>query len=51
MRGKEICNLLKAFRKEIADKNGIDYIPHPCHYEGECEGFCPLCEHEANYIL
>lgn len=51
MRGKEICNLLKAFRKEIADKNSIDYVPHPCHYEGECEGFCPLCEKEANYIL
>ena len=51
MRGKEICNLLKAFRNEIADKNSIDYVPHPCHYEGECEGSCPLCEQEANYIL
>lgn len=35
-RGRNICNTLKAIRKQIADANGIDYSPEECNYKGEC---------------
>ncbi|MQN14169.1 TonB-dependent receptor, partial [Prevotella copri] len=37
-RGRNICNTLKAIRKQIADANGISYSPDECHFEGECKG-------------
>lgn len=49
-RGKSICNVLKAIRKQIADANGISYQPTPCGYQGECLGTCPHCEAEVRYI-
>jgi TonB family protein len=49
-RGKSICNVLKAIRKQIADANGISYQPTPCGYRGECLGTCPHCEAEVRYI-
>ena len=33
-RGRNICNTLKAIRKQIADANGISYSPDECHFEG-----------------
>lgn len=34
-RGRDICNTLKAIRKQIADANGIAYSPEECHFTGE----------------
>lgn len=30
-RGRNICDTLKAIRKQIADANGIDYSPEECN--------------------
>ena len=46
-RGRNICNTLKAIRKQIADANGIDYSPEECHFKGECKGTCPRCEQDV----
>ena len=46
-RGRNICNTLKAIRKQIADANGINYSPEECHFEGECKGTCPRCEQDV----
>ena len=43
-KGRNICDTLKAIRKQIADANGIDYSPEECHFKGECKGTCPRCE-------
>ena len=31
-RGRNICDTLKAIRKQIADANGIDYSSEECNY-------------------
>ena len=49
-RGRDICNTLKAIRKQIADANGIDYSPEECHFTGECKGTCPKCEQDVRYL-
>ena len=49
-KGKSICNVLKAIRKQVADANGIKYEPRECHHQGECLGTCPACEAEVRYI-
>ena len=46
-KGRNICDTLKAIRKEIADANGIEYSPEECHFKGECRGTCPKCEQEV----
>ena len=46
-RGRNICNTLKAIRKQIADANGISYSPEDCHFKGECKGTCPKCEQDV----
>lgn len=46
-RGRNICDTLKAIRKEIADANGIEHSPEECHFKGECRGTCPKCEQEV----
>lgn len=46
-RGRNICDTLKAIRKQIADANGIDYSPKECNYKGECMGTCPKCEQDV----
>jgi len=46
-KGRNICNTLKAIRKQIADANGIDYSPEECHFKGECKGTCPRCEQDV----
>lgn len=49
-RGRNICNTLKAIRKQIADANGIDYSPEECHFKGECRGTCPKCEQDVREL-
>lgn len=46
-KGRNICDTLKAIRKQIADANGIDYSPEECHFKGECKGTCPRCEQDV----
>ena len=48
--GKNICHALKTIRKQVAEANGIDYTPAPCHFHGDCSGTCPACEAEVPYI-
>ena len=48
--GKNICAALKQVRKRVADTNGIVYAPKECHFEGDCNGTCPVCEAEVRYL-
>lgn len=48
--GKEICNQLRAIRKEFAKLNGIDYNFKECTYNGPCAGTCIACDNEANEL-
>ncbi len=50
MKGKSICKVLKAIRKQVADANDIKYEPRECHHQGDCRGTCPACEAEVKYI-
>ncbi len=51
MEGKKKCELLKEIRKNIANKNGIDYEPDNCEYKKSCSGTCPKCDAEAEQLL
>ena len=44
--GKQICEILKSVRKEIALKYGLKYEPAECEYERDCTGFCEKCDAE-----
>ena len=48
--GKNICNQLKAIRRNIANENNIDLEITECTYKGECLGTCPQCEAEVRYL-
>ena len=48
--GKNICAALKQVRKRVADTNGIVYAPKECNFEGDCNGTCPACEAEVQYL-
>lgn len=50
MDGREKCELLNDIRKILAEKNGIDFTVYECTFEGDCEGTCPKCESENNYL-
>ena len=50
MRGKEKCKALKEIRKQIAEKNDIEYAVSECTFQGECKGTCPKCEAELRYL-
>jgi hypothetical protein len=49
-RGKKTCKILKEIRQQIADRNDIEYITSECHFQGECQGTCPKCEAELQYL-
>jgi len=48
--GRKVCNTLKEIRRQIADKNEIEYATDDCHFEGECKGTCPKCDAEVKYL-
>lgn len=48
--GKIKCKYLRKLREEFAKTNGIDYNPAECHHEGDCEGTCPACDAELEYL-
>ena len=50
MNGKDICNLLKQYRKELSEKNGIDYKIEDCSHGDGCKGTCPFCEKETDEL-
>ena len=49
-KGKSTCKLLKDIRQQIADANGISYLPKECHHKGDCAGTCPACEEQIRYL-
>ena len=44
--GKEKCELLKAIRKQIAERYNLEYTPTECTHQGDCLGTCPKCDAE-----
>ena len=50
-KGKMTCEKLKAIRREVAEKLGIEYSPKECTFEGDCLGTCPLCQQETDMLM
>ena len=50
MKGKERCKILKEIRREIAEKNDIEFVTSECKHKGDCLGTCPKCEEELRYL-
>ena len=50
MTHREKCEQLKALRKEMADRAGVDLHQRECTYEGECSGTCPKCAKEESIL-
>lgn len=50
MTGKEKCRRLKAIRKLLADRLGVDIHQVECTFEGECRGTCPKCKQEEREL-
>ena len=48
--GRNICRQLKQLRRDIADQNGIELHQEECTYKGHCDGTCPHCDTELQYI-
>lgn len=48
--GKDICQQLKEIRRQVADDNNIPLEQPECTYEGPCDGTCPHCEAEVQYL-
>lgn len=48
--GKKKCELLKKMRMQIALENGIEYSPTMCNHQGDCQGTCPACDAELQYL-
>lgn len=48
--GRNICNILREVRRNIARENSIPLEIPECTYEGECRGTCPRCESEVKYL-
>ena len=50
MKGKDKCEILSEIREKIAEENGIDFEVIDCDFEGDCQGTCPKCEAEIEYL-
>ena len=48
--GKNICQQLKAIRRQIAEENDIPLEIPTCTYQGPCAGSCPQCESEVRFL-
>src|SRR5574344_1714439 len=46
MNGKDVCEMLKTVRRQIAEKYGLHYEPTECNHQGNCSGTCPHCDAE-----
>lgn len=48
MTGKEKCYEMKRMREKIAKDNDIEGFEFKeCTFDGECQGYCPVCDNEA----
>ena len=50
MKGKDKCEILSEIREKIAEENGIGFEVIDCDFEGDCQGTCPKCEAEIEYL-
>ena len=50
MNGKDKCRILKQIRREIAEKNDIEWVVSECKHQGNCKGTCPKCEAEVRKL-
>ena len=50
MNGKDKCRILKQIRREIAEKNDIEWSVSECRHRGSCKGTCPKCEAEVRKL-
>lgn len=41
---------MKEIRQQIASENDIPLEEHECHYDGPCNGTCPRCDAELQYL-
>lgn len=48
--GKQICEILKEIRQQIAFENDIFLQTERCKFQGICTGTCPKCESELAYL-
>lgn len=48
--GHDICDRLKAIRREIALRNGIELDIPKCNSVEPCTGTCPQCENEVRTL-
>ena|GEM_PF-1233679 len=48
--GKEVCNMLRMKRIELAVANNIPFESEECPSTGACAGTCPKCDEEAEYL-
>lgn len=48
--GKIKCMYLRKLREKFAQIHGIDYHPTECHHKGDCQGTCPACDAELEYL-
>ncbi len=49
--GKELCNVLKKARNELAKANGIEFHTEEYPFDGACGGTCPKCDEESRYLI
>lgn len=50
-RGKQVCELLKDIRCEVAVANGLNHSEQECSHRGTCPGTCPVCEMETEALM
>ena len=48
--GKEICDMLRDYRKQLAAMNNIEFSSEECSHVGPCAGTCDKCDEEAEYL-
>ena len=48
--GKIKCKYLRNLRVSFAEKYSIDYQTSVCHHQGDCQGTCPMCDAELEYL-
>ena len=48
--GKEICDMLRDYRNQLAAMNNIEFSSEECSHVGPCAGTCDKCDEEAKYL-
>ena len=50
IKGKELCNLLTAIRRDLSYTYGLNIPERECTHTGDCPGTCPLCDYDLEHI-